>query len=75
MSATDETPPPDALSATLVQVGVNLGDHGETIHRAVEVLPTDTVRDLLDRVIPPPGKYRKRDYDHHVILRFVEPAS
>ena len=64
----------DDISATLHAVGVNFGDHGETVLRAVEVAEDETVRALIERLIPGGGKYRHREYDHFVTLRFVEPA-
>lgn len=64
----------DAIATTLHQVGLNFGDHGETVIRAVEVPEDETVRALMERLVPPAGKYRNRDYDHFVTLRFVMPA-
>lgn len=65
----------DALSVLLYQVGVNMGDHGETVVKAVEVDDEETVRALLDRLIPVSSKWRNREYEHYVVLRFVQPAA
>jgi hypothetical protein len=64
----------DTISATLHAVGVNFGDHGETVLTAVEVAEDETVRALLERLIPQGSRYRNREYDHFVTLRFVMPA-
>jgi hypothetical protein len=71
MAAEDKVP--EAISATLVSVAVNCGDHAQDIHRSVEVNPDDTVRDLMERVIEA-GKWSPRKYDDHVVLRFIQPA-
>jgi hypothetical protein len=63
----------DAIAATLHAVGVNFGDHGETVLTAVEVGEGDTVRSLLEHVIPVGSAYRGRNYEHFVTLRFVMP--
>lgn len=74
MPEIEPTPPTDAIGATLYRVGVNFGDHGETIVTQHEVAHGETVRNLLERLIPAGKPYRPRDYDHYVTLRFVEPA-
>lgn len=64
----------DTIAAIHHQVGVNFGDHGETVLTSVEVAEDETVRALLERLIPQGSKYRNREYDHFVTLRFVMPA-
>jgi hypothetical protein len=63
----------DAISALSVEVGVNMGDHGQDVVKAIEVRDGETVRDLMDRAIPR-SKWTQRKYEHHLVLRFVEPA-
>lgn len=69
----DDEKVPDGITATLVKVAVNCGDHAQDIRRSVEVSPDDTVRDLMERVIED-GKWSQRRYDDHVVLRFIQPA-
>jgi hypothetical protein len=63
----------DGISATYVEVGVNFGDHGQDVTTAVEVLPDDTVRDLMERVISR-SKWSERKYANHIVLRFIQPV-
>jgi len=65
---------PDRIDALFVRVGVNMGDHAETVWRSVEVDPDETVRSLMDRLIEPTNKYKARDYEDYVRLQFVEPV-
>lgn len=65
----------DDVAATLHKVGVNFGDHGETVLVAVEVDPDETVQALVDRLIPAGNKWRLRDYEHFITLRLVQPAA
>ena len=65
----------DTIAATIHAVATNFGDHAETIVTAVEVAEDETVRALLERLIPPGHKWRGRDYEHFVTLRFVMPAD
>lgn len=70
----DERGEPDRIDALFVRVGVNMGDHAETVWRSVEVDPDETVRSLMDRLITPTNKYKARDYEDYVRLQFVEPV-
>ena len=63
---------PDQIAAMIHRVGVSFGDHAETVVRVVEVGPDETVRDLMERLMSR-GRFLRRDYDHFVTLRFVEP--
>ena len=64
----------DTIAATLHAVGTNFGDHGETVVTAVEVAEGETVRALLERLIPTGRRHQPRNYEHFVTLRFVMPA-
>ena len=63
----------DRIDAIHYRVGVNMGDHAETIWRSVEVGPDETVRELMERLIEPGTEWRERDYDSWVRLSFVQP--
>jgi hypothetical protein len=63
----------DPINAQLVTVGVNMGDHGETVVRFVEVDENETVRALLERLLPAGSQYTTRDYDNFVKLGFAQP--
>lgn len=39
------------INAMHVEVGVDFGDHGETVSRAVEVSRDETVGELVDRLL------------------------
>ena len=65
----------DSISALLHAVGVNFGDHGETVVTAVAGVADETVRGRLERLIPAGRRYRNREYGHFVTLRFVLPAA
>lgn len=39
------------VSAIRVQVGVNMGDHAETVRKAVEVSRDETVGEVADRLL------------------------
>lgn len=41
------------ISAHLIEVGVNMGDHGQDVTRAVEVLPEETVEHMVERLLKP----------------------
>ena len=71
----DEQKQPDRIDAILMRVGVNMGDHAETTWRSVEVGEGETVRDLMERLLPEGERWRPRDYDSWVRLSFVEPRT
>jgi hypothetical protein len=71
LSAAEKTP--DRIDAIHMQVGVNMGDHAETTWRSVEVGEDETVRSLMERLIPEGSEWRQRDYDSWVRLSFVQP--
>lgn len=62
----------DVITAIFNDVGVNFGDHGETVCRSVEVTEDETVRSLLERLIPE-RPYQTRKYENFVVLRFAAP--
>ena len=64
----------DTIAATVHAVATNFGDHAETIITAVEVAEGESVRALLERLIPTGRRYQPRKYEHFVTLRFVMPA-
>ena len=66
---------PDRIDAIHMRVGVNMGDHAETIWRSVEVEPDETVRELMERLIPEGSRWQERDYDSWVRLSFVQPKN
>lgn len=65
----------DDIAAVLVSVAVNCGDHAETIQTSVEVRPDETVRDLMERLIPVGSAWNPRKYDNWVRISFVQPAQ
>lgn len=72
----DEQTTPDRIDAILMRVGVHMGDHAETIWRAVEVVDGETVRELMERLLPEGSStWSQRDYDSWVRLSFVQPRS
>ena len=70
------------VSVLLVQVGVNMGDHGETVTKAVEVDVWETVGSMVDRLLSEPkfvpgspgGTKRVLNPSWRLEIRAVEPA-
>jgi len=65
----------DRIDCIRMQVGVNMGDHAETTWHSFDVGDDETVRDLMERLIPSGDQWRPRDYDNWVRLSFVEPRN
>lgn len=75
-----------AIHATLRKVGVNMGDHAETVDRAVDVDPSWTLQQVVDRLLtdrvtsyPDDFKAGPRHEDRArgdwaLILRLAEPV-
>lgn len=64
----------DGISALFTEVGQNMGDHAESVTRAIAVSPTETIQELLERVMPEPtSAWNLRRYENFIVLRFVEP--
>jgi hypothetical protein len=75
LPAKEEAPrPPDKINAVHVKVGVNMGDHGETVQNYIEVDETETIRSLLERTMPE-SKWQPRNYDHYIQLGFARPIE
>ena len=49
------------LNVLLFEVGVNMGDHAETVIRAQAVDPSETVGDMVTRLLTKPGYVRYGD--------------
>lgn len=62
---------PDSIVAQAVRVGVNFGDHGETVWNSLEVGPNETVRALLERALPVRSYADSERYDGFVRLSFA----
>ena len=43
--------PPTAINALVTEQGVNMGDHGQDVTRAVAIEPSETVESLLARTL------------------------
>lgn len=63
------------IQATHVRIGVNMGDHAETVRTAIEVLPGDEVKEIADRILGPQGEWIPADYDSYIEVRLVKPAE
>jgi len=58
----------------LVEFGVNMGDHAETVYRAQQVDPSETVGALAARLLAPVGWKRPvPDYSSRIEIRLAEP--
>lgn len=64
-----------AIQAQHHRVGVNMGDHAETIVNAIEVLPDETVEALAQRVLDDQPYRGDRPYDDFIVVRIVKPAA
>ena len=63
---------PDKISITIVRVGENMGDHGETTFTAIDVDENLTIRQLMEAVMPQ-TRWLQRQYAHRVELKFAQP--
>jgi hypothetical protein len=67
----EEVQVPDEIQCTLVNVGVNMGDHAETTRTAITVDPNMTVRDMMERLFPH-SRWLPRRYDSALELKFEQ---
>ena len=49
--------PHTQINALLTEQGVNMGDHGQDVTRAVVLDPNETVSAMIDRLFPEPGRW------------------
>ena len=64
----------EEIHVTVINVGVNMGDHAQDTMHALAVEDTMTIRDLMETVFPD-GKYNHRSYSHRIELRFAMPLK
>lgn len=64
---------PVVVSVMLVEVGVSMGDHAETVYRAQQVDPSETVGALAARLLAPGWKGPVPDYSSRIEIRLAEP--
>ena len=50
-TAAEKSLPPTAINALVTEQGVNMGDHGQDVTRAVAIEPSETVESLLARTL------------------------
>ena len=69
----------DVLNGLMVEQNVFMGDHGETITKAVEIDPNETVQALVERTLYKNGKYvsvgestRIPDADRYLVIRIAQ---
>ena len=67
------------LNALMVEQNVFMGDHGETITKAVEIDPNETVQALVERTLYKNGEYisvgeftRIPDADRYLVIRIAQ---
>lgn len=63
------------IAVSLIKVGVNMGDHGETIHRSLNVDPSMTIADLVDatlRTVSWQGTPGEFEYDNYLTIRVAQ---
>ena len=69
----------DILNGLMVEQGVFMGDHAETITKAVEIDPNETVQALVERTLYKNGEYitvgtyeRVPDTDRYLVIRIAQ---
>ena len=67
------------LNALMVEQNVFMGDHGETITKAVEIDPNETVQALVELTLYKNGEYisvgeftRIPDADRYLVIRIAQ---
>lgn len=63
------------VSAILVEVGVNMGDHGQDVYSAQEILPGETVEAFANRLLKPRYPGNGQHYTYRIELRIIQPAK
>lgn len=58
------------VNVILTEVGVNMGDHAQDVHTALEVSPGTTIQDLVETVLT-----SDHDYDNYVTIRLARPIG
>lgn len=69
----------EILNGLMVEQGVFMGDHAETITKAVEIDPNETVQALVERTLYKNGEYitvgtykRVPDTDRYLVIRIAQ---
>ena len=69
----------EILNGLMVEQGVFMGDHAETITKAVEIDPNETVQALVERTLYKNGAYitigtyeRVPDADRYLVIRIAQ---
>ena len=69
----------DILNGLMVEQGVFMGDHAETITKAVEIDPNETVQELVGRTLYKNDEYitvgtykRVPDADRYLVIRIAQ---
>ena len=69
----------EILNGLMVEQGVFMGDHAETITKAVEIDPNETVQALVERTLYRNGEYitvetckRVPDTDRYLVIRIAQ---
>ena len=67
------------LNGLMVEQNVHMGDHAETITKAVEIGPNETVQALVERTLYKRGGYtavgtyeRTPDPDRYLVIRIAQ---
>ena len=58
------------VNVILTEVGVNMGDHAQDVHTALEVSPGTTIQDLVETVLT-----SDHDYGNYLTIRLARPIG
>jgi len=62
---------PDEISVTIVRVGEDMGDHGETTYTTVTIGEDLSIREVMELLLPQ-TRWLARNYTHRVELKFEQ---